>query len=149
MHFGYRSKKMVGADGLPTAMPRVMALTETFKIADFTDNTDATGYKDFAGKVPAGALVIGWRAKVATGFTGNSSATVMVGVSGDTDRFSAPSTKPSCYAAATVGALNIAADGHQNMGAAFSPRVTVTGGSDFSNITAGEMVVSVLYVDTL
>jgi hypothetical protein len=119
--------------------------TETFAIASFTDNTNTTGYKDFARQLPKNSLVIGWKAVVSTGFTGDTSATVIVGISGDTDAFSSVTTN-SCYAAGTVGCGAGAASTNQFCAAATTPRVTVTGNADFTSITAGSMKITLYYV---
>ncbi|MBW2094213.1 MAG: hypothetical protein JRI80_04925 [Deltaproteobacteria bacterium] len=117
-------------------------VSQTLAIADFTDNEDATGYIDFDSDLPANTIVIGWKAVISEGFSGDTTAVMQVGVSGDLNKYSAITTV-SCLAAATVGALG-------NVDTALAttaktPRVTVTGGSDFGNISAGSMVVSLYY----
>jgi len=131
------------------AVPKVVALaTQTLGYASFTDNTDATGYIDSTGsQIPAGAIVLGFKAVVATGFTGDTTAVIQVGINGDLDRFSAV-TDQSVLAAATVGASG-ASDAQDGMNAAQTIRVTVTGGADFTSISAGSMVVTVYYIATV
>lgn len=114
--------------------------------AAMTDNTDATGRIDFpANSLPAGAIVLGWKATVTTGFTGDTTAVIQVGVSGDLDRFSALTTR-SVLAAGVVASVPAVADGGNGAAAAQTPRVTVTGGADFTNIAAGAMVVEIYYI---
>jgi hypothetical protein len=43
--------------------------------------------------------------------------------------------------------LALAADAMTGFSAAKTPRVTVTGGSDFGGITAGEMTVEMFYIE--
>jgi hypothetical protein len=106
---------------------------------DFTDGGSTSGHVDLTTALPAGALVIGWRATVATGFTGDTTAVIGVGVSGDTDRFSQDGTQ-SVLAAATVGSANPAtADGGDGLNAAQTVRITVTGTADFTSIAAGSI----------
>ncbi len=120
-------------------------VSQTLGYASFTDNGDATGYVDFtSGTIPAGAIVVGWKAVVATGFTGDTTAVVEVGISGDTDAYSAD-TSESVLAGATVGSASLASSSF--VAAAATPRVTVTGGSDFGNISAGSMTLTVYYVE--
>jgi len=120
-------------------------VSQTLDYASFTDNGDATGYIDFTtGTIPAGAIFVGWKAVVATGFTGDTTAVVEVGLSGDTDAYSADATR-SVLAAATVGSA--AKESTAFVAAATTPRVTVTGGSDFGNISAGSMTLTVYYVE--
>lgn len=132
--------------GIPDS---IGVITETVAFGDFTDNTDTTGYVDLSEDLPAGAIPLGWKAVVATGFTGDTTAVIQVGVSGDLDRFSAV-TDQSVLAAATKGASALGqSDCLDGIAAAQTPRVTVTGGADFGSITAGEMTVSLYYLRTV
>ncbi len=115
--------------------------------ADFTDNTDATGYIDFAEALPAGAMVLGWKAVCSEGFAGDTTAVVQVGVSGDVNKYSA-NTAQSVLAAGTVGSLALAVDAVTGFSAEKTPRVTVTGGADWGSITAGKVQVTIYYIDT-
>jgi len=119
--------------------------SQPLNFGDFTDNGDASGYIDFtSGDLPAGCMVVGFKAVVATGFTGDTTAAIEVGKAGDTDAFSAD-TSQSVLAAGTVGSGSNADAGF--VAAAATPRVTVTGSSDFGNISAGSMTVTVYYVE--
>jgi len=117
-------------------------VSQTLVYSDFTDNGDATGYIDFDTDLPANAIVVGWKAVVSTGFTGDTTAVVQVGVSGDLDKYSGVTTA-SVLAAATVGALGNTDSAMATT--AKTPRVTVTGGADFTSISAGSMVISLYY----
>ena len=130
------------------AVPRTAVISETVLIGGFTDNGDTTGYIDLGTQLEAGAIPVGWKCVVATGFTGDTTAVVQIGVAGDLDRFSAD-TAQSVLAAATVGSNILAADASDGMNAAQTIRVTVTGGADFTSITAGNMAVSVYYLETV
>ena len=124
-------------------------LTESFGIADFTDGTDTTGYVDFSSKIPAGALPIAWKAVVTEGFAGDTTAVIQVGKSGDVDMLSA-STDGSCLATGTVGSAVLAANALDEIDNAFTPRVTVTGGADFTTIATaanGAVTVSIYYIE--
>lgn len=131
----------------PAGGPRLDSLiSQTLAYGDFTDNGDATGYIDFTtGDLPEGAIVLGWKADVTEGFTGDTTATIMVGKSGDTDAYSAETDK-------SVFAIDIVRSAAQESKAAcnatVTPRVTVTGASDFGNISAGAMTVTIYYLDT-
>jgi len=118
-------------------------VSQMLDYASFADNGDATGYIDLTtGTIPASAIVVGWKAVVASGFTGDTTAVVEVGVSGDTDAFSADATG-SVLAAGSVGSAPQASEAF--VAVAATPRVTVTGGSDFGNISAGSMTVTLYY----
>jgi len=120
----------------------VSRITQTVAFGAFTDNTDATGYIDLTAKLPAGSLVLGWRAVVTTGFSGDTTAVVQVGKAGALSAYST-STSGSVLAAGTVGSASVLATSFE--GAETTVRVTVTGGADFTSITAGEMTITVFY----
>ncbi|MCP4376269.1 MAG: hypothetical protein GY794_08865 [bacterium] len=118
-------------------------VSQTLDFGSFTDNGDASGYVDFtSGSIPAGSIVTGWKAVVSTGFTGDTTAVIEVGESGDSDAYSADVAQ-SVLAAATVGSA--AKEALAFVGSATTPRVTVTGGADWGNIAAGSMTVTIYY----
>jgi hypothetical protein len=125
--------------------PTVTELTETVTRAASTDNTDTTGFKDFAGTIPLGSIILGWRTNTTTGWTGDTSAVMQIGVAGDLDRFTADVTS-SVFAAGVDGSNALAADASDGIAAAVTPRVTVTSAADFTNVAAGTTVVSIIYV---
>jgi len=133
------------------ATPRLECISKECAITGFTDGGGTSGYIDFAANsLPAGAIPLGWKAVVTEGFDGNSSATISVGVSGDTDRFSAD-TAQSVAAAGVVGSSALAADACDGIGAAQTPRVTVTTASDFTAAKSdgdGVMTVYLYYLRT-
>jgi len=136
----YRGRAMLSVVGNVAARKLV---SQVLDIGDFTDNGDATGYIDFtSGTIPAGSIVVGWKAVVATGFTGDTTAAIEVGVSGDTDAYS-EDTAQSVLGAGTVGSAARALEAF--VGSVATPRVTVTGGADFGNISAGQMTVTLYY----
>jgi len=111
---------------------------------DFTDNGDATGYLDTDDLLPVGAFVLGWKAAVATGFTGDTSASCQVGVAGNLNQFT--TTAASVLAAATVGAAAPGSGDSPVVSTAAAARITVTGASDFGNFSAGSMAVRIPYL---
>lgn len=128
--------------GSGEGMP-ILEIRETIAIGDFTDNTDATGYVDLATQIPGPALVLGFSGEVDTGFTGDTTAVISVGIAGDLDKFSA-NTAQSVLAAGKVGSAAIANAAF--IASATTVRVTVTGGSDFGNIAAGAADIGLLYI---
>jgi len=74
-------------------------------------------------------------------------ATVSVGVSGDTDRFSADTAK-SVAATGSVGSSALAADACDNIATAQTIRVTVTEGSDFGEFNTGAIKLYFYYIKT-
>lgn len=128
------------------ALGQVASLTsEELDHADFTDGGGASGYIDVtAGQLPARALVLGTAINVTEGFKGDTTAVVQVGVDGDTDRFSSV-TDQSVLEIARV-AMGIPADGQDGFAAAQTVRVTVTGSTDWGEITAGKLFVTIYYI---
>jgi hypothetical protein len=116
--------------------------SQALAIADFTDDGGLSGHIDFDITLPANAIVVGWKAVVSEGFTGDTTAVAEIGVAGDTDKYSGVITA-SVLAAATVGALGntdtVMATTAQTV------RVTVTGTANFTSISAGAMVISLYY----
>lgn len=129
------------------SVPKNGVVTFVAGFAAFTDVGDATGFIDFDTDIPQGALVHGWKAVVATGFTGDTTAICQVGISGDLNRYSAD-VAASVLAAATVGSNALAVDAAKGMNAVVTARITVTGGADFTSISGGSMTVSIYYTET-
>lgn len=127
-------------------LPRVNVISQSVAFGDFTD-VDATGYVDLTPTLPADAIPLGCKFDVTTGFTGDTTAVVQAGIDGDLDRFTL-NVDQSVLAVATVGSLP-ATDAADGLNAASTVRVTVTGGADFTSISAGVMVVYVYYLATV
>lgn len=143
----YSSTKVmvdINVDQNNTDTNAIETLSQAVVIGDFTDNTNTTGYVDLSTQLPAGAVVLGTKIVTATGFTGDTTAVVQVGVAGDLDRFSAITTG-SVVAAGTVGAQP-ADDSSAFCATATTVRVTVTGAADFTSIVAGAATVYVSYL---
>jgi hypothetical protein len=128
--------------GTLTGSSFIGRVSRTFAFGDMTDNTDATGYIDIVTQIPAGALVLGWKVVTTTGFTGDTTAVVSVGKSGALTCFST-TTNGSVAAAGTVGSASVLATSF--CAAATTVRVTITGGADFTSISAGAATVTVFY----
>ena len=98
---------------------------------DFTDVT-TTGTAD-TDDLPEGSLVLGWQFVCDNAFSGDTSATGQLGVSGDLNRFSAD-TSGSIFTTGTIGSAPLAADVMDSQSAAITPRFTVTVNSDFTSV---------------
>ena len=133
--------------GTQLATPKISVIPETVAYGSFTDNGDTTGYIDLSTDIPAGGIPLGCKFDVTTGFTGDTSATVQCGVDGDLDRFT-EATDQSVFATAVVAAIP-PSDACDGVGAVSTPRVTVTSGADFSNVSAGAMTVYIYYIETV
>ncbi len=118
---------------------------------DFTD-AGTTGTLTMDDAIPAGSFVIGSKVKVITGFTGDSTTCVLIiGDSGNEDAYSGNSTH-NIYTAADNLVLAAFINGDCGLNAEGSDNdillVATGGGTDFSDVSAGEIVVEVFYFST-
>lgn len=117
---------------------------------DFTDGGGAAGTLNLKVQIPAGSFVFGSKVTVATGFTGDTTATLAIGTAGDSNEYSGNTTH-NVLAAATnlVKAAFITTDAAMIAeGTAIDVLLTLTGGADFGAIVAGKMLVEVFYFST-
>ncbi len=121
------------------------AIEQTVAFGDFTD-VDATGFIDLAAPIPRGAIVLGWSCSVTTGFSGDTSAVVQVGIDGTLARYSADTAQSVLTSSTKVGAASLAASSGDGLDGEVTVRVTVTGNADFTSISAGEMIVRVVFL---
>lgn len=127
------NSKVFAFGGLPGTM---LAITKAVTFATMTDNTDPTGYIDFAtSALPIGAIPLASQFNCTTAFSGDTTAVWKMGISGDLDRYSALTTN-SCFTAIKTSALVKNATAVQGTDAARTPRLTITGGSDFGLLNA-------------
>jgi hypothetical protein len=128
--------------------PAICVLSETMLIADFTDNAGtATGFKDMATQLPAYSQVLGWETDTKTGFGGDTSAVIQVGIAGTLAKFSAVTTV-SVYTAIRGGCQSPVASNNFLL-AATTVRATITGAADFTTIAtaaAGELDLKMRYL---
>jgi hypothetical protein len=123
----------------------VASCTKSILGSAMTDGAGTSGYIDFtASSIPAGSIVLGWKAVTSVGFTGDTTATIQVGVSGTVDKYSIATTG-SVFGTGCVGSTPKAAN--QFEAAAATPRVTITSTADFTSVAGtGACVVTVYYV---
>jgi hypothetical protein len=126
----------------------IKALSEVMRVTEFTDGGGTSGFKDMAGKLPIGAIVLGWKAEVSGGFAGDTTATMNVGKSGAVGAYSVAATQ-SCFAAGRKHMSVPVATSFED--AAVAPRLTITGTADFTSIVTnglGKLRLTVYYLDT-
>ena len=125
-------------------------VSQSLEVADMTDAT-TTGTIDFSDALPVGAMVLGWKAVVTGAFAGDTKAEISVGISGDLNKYSANSTGQNAFTVGTYGSLALALDAVTGFSAEKTPRVTITSGSNFTDVVTdagGVMVVTMYYIDT-
>jgi len=125
--------------------PRLNYIRERVRRADMTDGGSTSGTRQLAAQLPIGAEVLATQCRVLTPFTGNTSAVVTVGDGSDVDRYHTGT--PSVFAAAASGVAMGVPSGTRYHAAAVRPTVTITGGSDFTAISAGELELVIAYVE--
>jgi hypothetical protein len=119
-------------------------ISQRVAYTDFTDGGGTSGTKDLNGIIPAGAWFERSLVSRLTGFAGDTSATLIIGVTGgDTDRYSTGT--PSVFTTATQGVDMGAPSGTVWHTAAATPTLLITSGSDWGLVTAGALTVKLFY----
>lgn len=123
----------------------VGVLEETFDHADFTDGGAAVGTIQFTGEVPKGAVILGTKVLVPEGFAGDSSAVMTIGDGSDPDRYNTSTI--NVFATAADGVQSGVPSGSKLLVAANRPTLTVTTGNDWGDVTAGQVTVSIYFIE--
>lgn len=121
----------------------LISYQQTVLFSEFTDGGGASGTKDLGVVIPAGAVYARTLITDITGFTGNTSATFTLGDGSDVDRYNTGT--PSVFTTASQGVDAGAPSGTAWHTANATPKITVTGASDFTNITAGQLTVTLFF----
>lgn len=117
-------------------------IEEYVQRSQFTDGGAAAGTYQLKSAIPIGAQVMVSLVTQVTGFTGDTSATLVIGDGSDVDRYNTGT--PSVFATANQVAMG-ALSGTAVHTAAVFPTLTVTSASDFTNVTAGALKVRIVY----
>lgn len=132
---------------LQAGTPFIDVLAETVNYDDFTDGGAAVGtYTMAAGSIPAGAVFLYSKVLVPAGFAGDTSAALTIGDGSDADRYNTGT--PSVFATAATGVEMGDPSGGQFHTAAVTPVLTVTSGSDYTSVSAGQLTVSLYFIRT-
>jgi hypothetical protein len=138
----YEKRKNDGADDDWGPQGGVQCISETVLYSDFTDGGSTSGTYVLAQAIPEGAYFYKTLVQNVTGFTGNSSAALIVGDGTDTDRYMTGT--PSVYTTDTSLDVGVAS-GTLYHDAAKSVTLTVTSGTDFTAVTAGQLTIKLFY----
>jgi hypothetical protein len=114
-----------------------------------TDGGSTSGYIDFTTALPIGAIPISSQFACSGAFAGDTTAVWKLGISGDLDRYST-TTSNSCFTAITTSSLT-KTTGLSATNAAQTPRLTITGGADFTSIVSngtGVGVATLFYLNS-
>lgn len=124
----------------------VRSYSQTFTRAQMTDGGSTSGTIDLSTTIPAGAVYQQTLCMALTGFTGDTSATMIVGVTGgDTDRYSTGT--PSCFTTAAAGIDLGVPSGTKWHTAAAVPTVLIVSNADFTNVTAGQATLTLTWLE--
>lgn len=111
--------------------------------AMMTDGGSTSGTYTLAEEIPAGAFVTQTLLADVTGFTGDTSAVIIVGDGTDTDRYNTGT--PSVFTTAVMVAAGVPSGTKEHI-AAKAPVVTITSAADFTNVAAGALTLKIFYL---
>lgn len=118
-------------------------ISQTVSYSDFTDGGAALGTLALTPTIPAGATVLGCHVTDVTGFTGDVSAALTVGIAGgDVDRYNTGT--PSVFTTATWIDMGVPS-GTVTHTAAATVTLHVTTNADFTSVAAGALTVRIFY----
>ncbi len=124
----------------------VGVISQTIAFGDFTDGGAAAATLNLTATLPAGAIPIAWRVQTTTAFATVTTMTLLVGVSGDTDKFS----ESSGQAIQAVGWYGDSAlgqtEGVDAINAAQTILLTATEDSEWGDVTAGAFTIYFYYL---
>jgi hypothetical protein len=111
--------------------------------AMMTDGGAAVGTYTLTETIPAGAFVTQTLLHDVTGFTGDTSAVVIVGDGTDTDRYNTGT--PSLFTTAVMIAAGVPSGTKEHIEAK-APVVTITSAADFTAVVAGAFTLKIFYI---
>ena len=127
-----------------TVSGSLVKVSEVVTRASFTDGGSTSGTRALTTDIPIGARIIGMHITALTGFTGDTSAVVIIGDGSDTDRYMTGT--PSVFTTAAGGISLGIPSGIAYHDVAKTVTVTVTSAADFTNVSAGSMTVEYFYL---
>ena len=125
---------------------RYVTYQQSIAYTDFVDGGGTSGTLALSCTIPAGALFVSSLITDIIGFTGDTSATIIIGdTGGDTDRYSTGT--PSVFTTAAAGVDLGVPSGTKWHTAAVVPDVLITSGSDWGLVTAGSAVITLIWIE--
>ena len=140
------SHELVGPDALADST-RVLVRTFTIGHADLTDADGSETETDTAGALPSNAVLMGYRKRVTTAFTGGTASAVTIdcGFNGATDVLDDGQTIFTGVAAATYGAGVNALPSIRRAIGGLTPQCTVVADDDVADLSAGSVSIDIFY----
>lgn len=124
--------------------PKLVTYQETILFSQFTDGGGASGTLALSTTIPAGARYQATLISGLTGFTGDTSAVIIVGDGTDTDRYNTGT--PNVFVTAAAGVDMGVPSGTAFHSAAKTPTVTITSAADFTAVVAGAATLTLFYL---
>lgn len=113
--------------------------------SQFTDGGGTSGTKALNVTIPAGCVYLQTLVSALTGFTGDTSAAFIIGDGSDTDRYNTGT--PSAFTTAAAGLDAGVPSGTKFHSADKTPTVTITSNADFTNVAAGQMTITMVWLE--
>lgn len=131
-------------------LPRLDSVSQSIAISGFTDDGLESGHIDLDDLIPAGSVVLGWKAEVTTRFTGGHDRTEFaVGTPSDPAAFCAGGWRGLQDGATSAhGDLPAAGEATDGIGVERRVRVSVRDVVDFGTVTGGAMTIAIYFVRT-
>jgi hypothetical protein len=131
------------------AKPRMRVVREQVTAAGLTDGGGASGTKVLTASIPAGAVYIQTAIDTIVGFTGDTSAVIIIGDGTDTDRYNTGT--PSVFTTAAAGVDLGVPSGTKFHSAAKTVTVTVTSATDITPVLAsgGSFFLTLCYLEPI
>lgn len=140
--YWYEKRKNSSADDDWGPVGGVHVISQTVSYDDFTDGGGAAGTLVLNQGIPEGAYFYKTLVQNLTGFTGDVSATIIVGDGTDTDRYNTGT--PSVFTTDTSLDVGVPS-GTAYHDAAKSVTLTITSSSDWGLVTAGQLTIKLFY----
>ena len=137
----YEKRENFGQDEDWGAVGGMLVIQETFAYSDMADGGGAAGTYTMNNQIPVGAYVLQTAVVNVTGFAGDTSASLDVGDGSDVDAYTQTAINVFADVAAAHGGSIATASLITTT--AVSPVVTITSGSDWGSVTAGQVTVRI------
>jgi hypothetical protein len=124
---------------------RYVTYQQAIAFGDFTDGTSTSGTLALTTSIPAGAVFVQSIITSIVGFTGDTSAVIIIGDGTDTDRYMTGT--PSVFTTATAGVDLGVPSGTKWHTDAKTPTVTITSGSDWGAVVAGSALITLIWIE--
>ena len=128
---------------VPSNSTKLVSFQQFVTRAQFTDGGATAGTFSLNTSIPAGARFAFTLITSITGFIGDTSAVITVGDGTDVDRYNTGT--PSVFTTAAAGVDMGVASGTAWHTAAATPVLTVTSAADFTNVSAGSLLITLFY----